>query len=135
MKMWNYIVISVFLALLFEMAGIPVATGLLNDIGINVDSGVAAFKSGSFWTALIALLAVGVGAAIAMGILTKSATENYVILPFILTEVVIFLIPIIGIMSQAQAIGGWIFYLSLLILAPLIVGFGVAMYEHFRGTD
>lgn len=135
MKMWNYVFIGTFLALLFEMAGLPVASNLLSKIGIDVGTGVAAFKSSTFWVALITFLTASVGAGIAIGFLTKSSSENYVILPFILAQVIFFSTPLIGIVLVAQGIGGWIFYLTLLILAPLIVGFGAAVYEHFRGTD
>ena len=48
MKVWNYIVLSVLLALLFEMAGIPVATSMLTHFGINITSGLT-IQTAVFW--------------------------------------------------------------------------------------
>ena len=35
MKVWNYVILIVILAMIFEFAGIPVATGLLDYFGIS----------------------------------------------------------------------------------------------------
>jgi len=133
--MWNYVFISVFLALIFEMAGIPVASSMLGYIGINLDEGVSSFQSSVFWIALVVMLSAATVSGIAIGFLTKSQSENYVIIPFIVAQVFIFLSVLIGIASQAQVIGGWVFYITLLIIAPLVVGFAVSAYETFRGSD
>jgi len=135
MKAWNYIVIIVFVSLLFEMGGIPVASALLNSVGLNVGTGLTAFQSGTFWIFIAAILAGGAAGGIAVGFITKSPTENYVLLPIIILELTTFAIPFTGIVTQAKVIGGWVFYITLLIVSPLAVGFVVALYEHFRGTD
>ena len=135
MKMWNYVVISVFLALLFEMGGFSVSGSLLELLGINLESGVAGFKSSTFWIALVALLGTAAVTGISIGFFTKSSTENYVILPFILGEILLFATVMLGIVLVASGIGGWVFYITLLIMAPLIVGFAISAYEHFRGSD
>ena len=135
MKMWNYVVISVFLALIFEMAGMSVASSLLSNLGINLETGAAGFKSGTFWIALVLLLTTATIAGITIGFFTKVSSENFVILPFVVAEILIFSSVMLGILSIAQDIGGWVFSITLLIMTPLIIGFGVAAYEHFRGTD
>lgn len=135
MKIWNYVVISIFLALLFEMAGIPIASSLLERVGIDVAEGTAGFKGAEFWRGILVLLGGAVAGGLVIGFLTRASSENYVILVFIAAEVVLFTAPLLEIISVAQGYGGWIFYITLLITAPLIVGFGIAIYEHFRGTD
>jgi len=135
MKMWNYIFLSVFLALLFEMAGFPAFRNSLSVIGINISSGISGIQSSTFWIYLLAILGVGSAGAIIIGLFSRSQVENYVIVPIILLEAGIFIFPLYGIMSIAQSIGGWIFYIALLIIAPLAIGFVVSAYEHFRGTD
>lgn len=135
MKMWNYVVISVFLALIFEMAGMSVASSLLERLGINLETGTAGIKSSVFWIALIALIGLSFAGSIIAGFFTKAAIENLIIVGFISTQIIIFSSVMLGILSLAQGIGGWVFFITLLIIAPLIIGFGVAAYEHFRGTD
>ena len=135
MKMFNYVVFSIFLALFFEMVGLSVSSSILNVVGINVTEGVSGFETSTFWIAIIVLLAGGIVGGIAIGYITKSSSENYVILPFISAEIVLFSAVMIGIVNVARTMDGWIFYIILLIIAPLLVGFGIAAYEHFRGTD
>ena len=135
MKMWNYVVISVFLALIFEMAGIPVGESLLPRLGIDLETGTAGLLGSEFWTALVALLAISFVGSIIAGFVTKITTENIIIIGFVASQIIIFSSVMLGILSTAEDMGGWIFYITLLIIAPLAVGFGVAAYEHFRGTD
>lgn len=135
MKMFNYVIIGVFLSLIFEMAGISVSNEVLELIGINITTGAAAFKTSTFYIALGVLLAAGGASGIAIGYITKSSSENYVILPFIIAQVLVFGSVMIGIVSVSKGISEWVFYITLLLLSPLIVGFVIAAYEHFRGTD
>ena len=135
MKMWNYLVILAFLALLFEFAGLSIASTLLSWLGVSIEEGVSAFESGLLWSKLKFYLAGAVGARILVGFITKSSSENYVLLPLITAEIGAFIICLTGILSVASAQGAWIFYITLLIISPLTVGFAVAAYQHFRGID
>ena len=135
MRMFNYVVISVFLALIFEMAGLSVASSMLSWMGISLITGTAAFKASVFYVALIALLAAGGLSGIAVGFITKSPSENYVVLPFIIAQMVVFSSVMIGIVSLTEGMGDWVFYITLLLLSPLIVGFAWTLIESFRGRD
>jgi len=141
MKFWNYVLLSVGLSLLFEMAGIPVASNLLTYIGININpvSGGFSLQSAGIYLAIFGaagiFLAVTVG--LFVGIITRSQPENYIILPFITAGIVWFIVPFVGIVTEVfkGTYPIWVRMIVLFICALLGVGMVIASYEHFRGTD
>jgi hypothetical protein len=135
MKLWNYIVISVFLAFLFELAGIPVSGDLLEYVGIATTSSFV--TNSALYLAIFGAggILIGLGIAIAIGSLTKNPTENYVILPFIIGGMVLFMSTFTGIIIKAFSYEQWVGLIVSLILSPLLVGFIIAAVEFFRGTD
>ena len=143
MKVWNYIFIFVGLSLILWVAGIEVVGVkiLLNTIGFLDEHGVINLDSGNTMrTAIIALLVAAVGAALVIGFITKSQSENYVILPIITGTGITFGIFVFidlgySIISYGFGQADWIGYITLLIFGPLVIGFLLALIEFFRGTD
>ena len=136
MKVWNYIIISVGLAFLFEIAGMPVATSLLEYLGLSATG--FSIKTAAIWLAIFggAGVLVGIIAGVGIGYLTKSPAENYIILPFITGGIVLFLSTFIGIVNYAIGnFPGWIATVTTFIMGILGVGFVIACVEFFRGTD
>jgi hypothetical protein len=139
--MWNYIVISVLLAVLFEMGGIQVTDTLVGYFGLSLSDGAGGMMSeGTFWNFIFnsttgILVAVGIS-ALAVGFLTKSNPENYLVLAIIIAGSATFLATFVGVIGAARAIDstGWIYYLSLLLMGPLLVGYVVSMIDYFRGN-
>ena len=137
MKVWNYIIIATGLTLLFEMAGIPIASNLLSYLGLSL-TGASAIKSAALYLAIFggAGILIGLGAGIAIGYITKSSPENFIILPILVTSVTLFIAPLIEIISYSYGhFDNWIFYIILFIMGILTTGFIFAMVEFFRGTD
>jgi len=137
MKVWNYVIISVGLAFLFELAGMPVATSVLNWIGLN-PTGVG-LKTSAMYLAIFGgagFLITAVVGGITIGFFTKSSPENYIIAPFIGAGITIFLTTFIGIINYSITnFEGWISYVTLFIMGILGTGFVIACIEFFRGTD
>jgi len=135
MKVWYYVLMSAFLGLLFEMAGIPVGSEVLSYIGISA-TGVG-IKTAGMYLAIFATggFLIGIGAAIIIGTFTRTSPENYIILGFITAGLTIFTSTFIGIINITATYSTWIRSLVLLILGPLTVGYVLSMVEFFRGTD
>jgi len=136
MKVWNYVIISVGLAFLFEIAGMPVATSLLSYLGLSATG--FSVKTASLYLAIFggAGILIGIGTGIAVGFITKSPPENFIILPFIIAGIVLFLSTFIGIINYAVGnFPGWIATITLFIMGILGVGFIISCVEFFRGTD
>ena len=112
MKVWNYIIIATGLTLLFEMAGIPIASNLLSYLGLSL-TGASAIKSAALYLAIFGAggALIGIVAGIAIGTLTRSSPENFIILPILVTSVTLFIAPLIEIISYSYGhFDNWIFY-------------------------
>ncbi len=137
MKVYNYIIMITGMLLLLAYAGIPLSTNILAQLGIT--TGSFALTSSAFWNYLFGtagILLIGtLTSAIAIGYFTKSPTENYIILGFIVSWLYIFVSSFVSLINYSLEIGGWISAVIMLILAPLSVGMIIALVEFFRGTD
>jgi len=142
MKVWNYIMIFTGLSVFFWMAGIELTgtvdlltkIGFLNEGVVNLDS------YNTLRTTVLTMLAAAAAAGIVVGFITKSSSENYVILPFITGVGVSFGLLIFinlgySIINYAFTQADWIGYITSMIFVPLTVGFIIALLEFFRGTD
>ncbi len=135
MKVWYYVLMSAFLGLLFEMAGIPVGSEVLSYIGISSDG--TGIKTAGLYLLIFGTtgILVGIVGAILIGTFTRTSPENYIILPFIVGGLTVFMSTFIGIINITATYSTWLRAIVLLIMAPLTVGYVVAMVEFFRGTD
>lgn len=140
MKFYNFAMISVILAFIFELAGIPVASGLLSYVGISA-AGLT-FKSAALYTGIFlgSGILVGIGAGVAIGVLTKSAPENYIVLGFLITSGTFFLTTAYGIVTAVWntiPLGDpfvWVSYITTLVMGALAIGFIITIpTETFRG--
>lgn len=137
MKVWNYVIISVGLVLLFKFAGIDYgANSILNLVGIGTDS--VSISTGNLWNAILGSsgILIGIVVGVVVGVFTRSSPENYIILPLITGTLGAFIQAFVGLMQYSLAnYSGWVSGIVLLILAPFTVGYILSLVEFFRGTD
>jgi len=132
MRVWNYIFMFVTLSIFFSLAGIvvPGFSALLTSFGL-VNGSLNSYSS-----VYIAVLATLVGATLAgvtIGFFTKAKTENYVILPLIITGIIVFVNLGYSLISAAFAYADWIGAITLIIFGPITAGFLFAIIDYFRG--
>lgn len=135
MKVWYYVLMSAFIGLLFEMAGIPVGSEVLNYIGMSATG--TGIKTAGLYLLIFGTtgILIGIVGAILIGTFTRTSPENYIILPFIVGGLTIFTSTFIGIINVTSTYSTWLRSIVLLIIGPLTIGYIVAMVEFFRGTD
>jgi len=137
MKVFNYTIMILGMLVLLSFGGIDVGTNVLSQIGLTDNAfnfGTSTFQNFIFGTGGILIL--GLGASLVVGFLTKSSTENYAILPFIIAVLAVFIQGFTGIIIYSVANNPpWITNLLLLMLVPLTVGYSFSLVEFFRGTD
>lgn len=137
MKAFNYTIMILGMLLMLSFGGINVGTNVLSQIGLTSDAfdfGTSTFQNFIFGTAGVLIL--GLGASLVVGFLTKSASENYAILPFIVSVLAVFVQGFTGIIIYSIANNPpWITNLILLILVPTAVGYSFSLVEFFRGSD
>jgi len=137
MKAYNYSIIILGMLLLLEFGGITVGTNLLSIVGIGTDS--FGFSTSNFWNFIFGsggILIVGIGTGLIVGVLTRSSPENFIILPFITSILILFIQGFYGIVNYSISNNpAWISSIIILILAPSTVGYAFSLLEFFRGTD
>lgn len=136
MKVFNYVILIIGLIAIFEMAGIPTGVAaILNFVGIDLGTGVTTTIS-PFYIAVLAILSAAIVTGIAVGFITKSPSENYVIVPLIIGSLVFFGGSFASIINFSRANHAqWVSYIITLVLGILSVGYIISLVEFFRGTD
>ena len=130
-KVYNYMIVAVGLTLLLKFAGLPSGadalidyTNLLGSDSINLST---------FFTAIVVLFSIGVVGGVAIGFITKSPTETFIIAPIALGIFVVITSTFVSILTYVKDMG-FIAYLIALIFIPYLIAFGVAIIEFWRGT-
>jgi hypothetical protein len=125
-------ILSVVLVFFLKFAGIPSgADALITWVGLAGD--ISNISFGAFFIATLALFSVGVASGIAIGFITKSPTESYIIAPICAGIFVIIVSTFVSILTYTQSMG-YVYYISMILFAPLLVGFFIAIIEFWRGT-
>lgn len=137
-KVWNYIIITTGLVLLFQLAGIPTgAQTLLNFVGLGTSS--AELNTSSFWDAIFGptgILIAAVVVGIFVGFLTRGHPENFIIYPLIGGSLALYLSSLQSIINYTVSNAPvWVSTIVLIVLGTLGVGYLLALVEFFRGTD
>lgn len=136
MKVFNYTLMILGMLLLLAFAGIPLESNILSSFGLGIDFFNLTTSTGwNFLFGAAGILILGLGAALVVGFITKSQTENYVLLPFIVSILIVFAGAFKSIIDYTLTIGGWVSGLTILILAPISIGYVISLAEFFRGTD
>jgi len=133
-KVYTYMVLAVGLTFLFKFAGLPF-TGIENALSwMGLSTEATGISLGTFFLAVAVLFIVGTGTGIAISFITKSPSETYIIAPIALGIFTVFASVVSSIISYTKAFG-FIYYIAWLLLAPLLVAFGIAIIQFWRGYD
>ncbi len=136
MKVFNYIILIVGMIAIFEVAGIPTGvSNILSFVGINI--GVSSTTIGSgFYLAILAIMSAAIVVGVGVGFITKSPSENYVILPLIVGSLFFFGAAFTSVINWTfENTPIWSSTIVSIILGLLSVGYMVSLVEFFRGTD
>lgn len=137
-KLWTLTIVIVGILALFNIAGITSTTGYLLQAGLTSPETLADFWDTSFWnklhTIILSLAAVGIGGAILVGVFTKfdplpltaifAASFSYVIVGD--------MVSIVNQINSESSWGGTILYL---LIAPLLFGYVLSLWDWIRGHD
>lgn len=146
MKYWNYIVIIVFLGILMEVSGFGLPTNMLAHIGLNktvtIVDGVPDttynidLLNSTFWQTALVVIGLAIAGGAAASFLTRARPEKYIILNFVRTAGFLLFVGVLtSIISKAFTYGNWVGIIVMLILAPLVVGFVISVFDLFGGSS
>lgn len=132
-KVYNYMIIAVGLTFLLKFAGIPSgADTFISWMGLTTNASGVSF--GTFFVAIAALFIVGTGTGIAISFLTRSPSESFIVAPIALGIFTVITSTFVSILNYTQDMG-YIFYIVWLIFVPLLLAFGIAIIQFWRGVD
>lgn len=142
-RVYFYIIAALILTMLINL--VPFQTAA--DADALVQTGLAGFESGSvgdwsvgdFFSKLFGetagiLVVVGALGGIALSFFSKSPQENFIILPFIVATLTLFMGALWKVLLIAQGYPVWISIPIILIMGPFSVGYIITMVEFFRGN-
>ncbi len=138
MKIFNYIILIIGLIAIFEIAGIPTgSSNILSFVGLDTGTGSTTTTSSLFNSIFgVTGILIGLGVGIAVGFITKSQPENFIILPLITGSFVFFAGAFISIINYSVGTHAvWVSSIITIILGLLSVGYLISLVEFFRGTD
>lgn len=126
--------LAVMLMGLFYMAGFDVSSSYLID-KVGIDN-IQNIKSTDFWAALLLVVGViGVIGAI-IGSLSRTSPTYAIKTSFILSVLVLLVSDFIWILTKIASYNvSWIYWIAFSVLAPLIVGYAIALIEFWEGRD
>lgn len=134
-KVFTYAILSVGMMLIMNIMGIPTGVNtILSWIGLA--NPTQSIDTSLFFTAIIAVFAATTVTGIIIGTLTRSSPESYIIAPLV-AGLVVFVGTFTAIINYASASTGsdWAYYIVLVILAPVAIGYGISLVSYWRGAD
>ena len=132
-KVYTYMMISIGLVFLLKFGGIPTgADTLISYLGISGDA--SRINLSTFFIAIAGLFTIGAATGIAVGFLTKSPTETYLVSGICLGIFTIITSTFVSVINYTKGMG-YVYYLVWLIFVPLIISFGIAIIQFWRGID
>lgn len=133
-KVVNYMITSVGLLILLRLSGIiNGSTSLLSWIGLDTLT-IGGFATSSFVNSVSLIFGAGILATVVIGFFTTTKSESFIVGTFaggILTAMTSTIITIVNLASSY----GYVYYLVLMIFAPLWVGFLISLVNYWRGSD
>src|SRR3990167_7692001 len=140
MKLWNYVFLSVTIAIVLEMAGIPTGlSGIFDLIGFSFEGGASEMTDAQIWTSIlgsagILIALVGTLGFVIAGLITRAIPENYILLPFLTGTLIMFIQTFVAVINEVKgAVGAsdWVYAVVAIIFVPITIGFVVASAEWF----
>ena len=136
-KLANYIFIIIGLMVLFRVAGLITSGVTLTDYGLGSIIGITNLQDFSFfqflednWITLSAAIA-----GIIVGILGKSSAFQTLSAAIVIGILGAFITDLISIANKVNEAGGFIGWLAILLMAPIIYVYILAAWEWIGGKD
>jgi len=132
-KLFTYAIITIGLVILFNAAGLQtVGSVVMEEFGISFET-IQNFATSDLTRTFLVLALGGLAAVgIIIGILGRGSAE--------IAVTAFYALPLVSLMGDLISIvvfggTGWVGYLLFLIMAPLIGGYVIALYDWVRGRD
>ena len=132
-KVFTYVILCTGMMLIMNLMGVPTAVdSILAYLGITITGQTISLAQ--FATGILAILASSAVGGIIIGTLTRSSPESFLIAPFVVL-LAVFIGTFASIINYAGGFGDWTSKVVLVLMAPVAIGYGIALIDYWRGTD
>lgn len=134
-KVFTYAMLSVGMLLVLNIMGIPTAaSSILSWVGL-ADANQS-IDTSLFFIAIAAVFTATAITGIIIGTLTRSSPESYIVAA-LAGGLLVFVGTFTSIINYTNAATGndWMSKIILVIMAPIAIGYGIALVSYWRGAD
>ena len=134
-KVFTYVMLSVGMMLILNSMGIPTGvTSILSWVGLANSN--QSIDTSLFFTALASVFAATTVVGIIIGTFTRASPESYIVAPLV-AGLIVFVGTFTAIINYAKTTTGsdWTYYLTLVLLSPVAIGYGISLISYWRGAD
>ena len=133
-KVWTYVFIITGIMILFTLAGLNTSGGyVIGVLGLGDSTGLTRIQETPLWSKIIWGLGILAGiTAVIVGIFGRSISTLPISAGIASGFLLLFVGDLISIISFVE---GWERWILVLIIAPLVIGFLLAIYEWVIGRD
>lgn len=135
MKIYYYVTLSILLMILFYIGGLQLASSSWVFERLDILN-LQNFQASTFFGYLATIFAVSAGVGIIIGALTRTSPIFAIKSLYIMTPLVGLIADTVSIVIKIGSYGEtWVYYIALMLLAPLIGGYAIAILEFWEGRD
>ena len=133
-KVWTYVFIITGIMILFTLAGLNTSGGyVIGVLGLGDSTGLTRIQETPLWSKIIWGIGILAGVtAVIVGIFGRSISTLPISAGIASGFLLLFVGDLISIISFVE---GWERWILVLIIAPLVIGFLLAIYEWVIGRD
>ena len=135
-KLINYIMLFAGLMIFMNLAGLATTSGyILGQLGVNIFD-IENFSTGTFQVAIIVgITSLLLVSGIKIGIFGAATTTTFAAAAMAL-PMAILIADMTGTIISASSTGNtWVSYIIFAITVPLILGYGIALFDWVRGIE
>ena len=139
MKLTNYIFLITGLMILLNLAGIVTTGGYVLGT-LNLASNPEGFASNSLFITIMAVFVVAAAGSVIIGLFAKAPVENLLIAPLLaffglFIGDLILILQVTNSYCNIDSSCRWVYYVTMIMIAPLIMGFTMSLIDWWRGRD
>ncbi len=130
---YKYVLMEITIIILFWIMGLPTGLSVVMDY-LNIGREAQNITLSTFWLIITGIFTVGVGAGIVTSFFTRTQSESFIAAPLAAAILWFTGITFVAIINYTRDFG-YVYYITIGILVPLLIGFSIPIIKFWRGSD
>ena len=133
-KIYTYMMITTVILILLNLFGIATATGaILGGMGLTNPDNLSSIQSSPIFAFIIVIALVALALLSVTSIINKTISDLPITATLATAVLVTFIMDLASVITYVDA--SWEKWLLFLVVAPLVTGYIIALYDWVRGKD